>query len=80
MITVILVLLHSRSSDNTNDIIVNDFSSVKKTELNIERKILQLNIFAIEQVTSECTICDLVDITGLVYIAEHEKDGKTMRI
>ena len=80
MITVILVLLHSRSSDNTNDIIVNDFSSVKKTELNIERKILQLNIFAIEQVTSECAICDLVDITGLVYIAEHEKDGKTMRI
>ena len=29
-----------RSRDNKNDIIVNDFTSVKKTEVNFERKIL----------------------------------------
>ena len=73
-----------RSSDNNNDIIVNDFSSVKKSKLNFERKTLQLKIFAIEQVINECAIYDIVDVTGLVYNlqteAEHEKDGKPLRI
>ena len=73
-----------RSSDNNNDIIVNDFSSVKKTELNFGRKTLQSKIFTIEQVINECAIYDIVDVTGLVYNlqteAEHEKDGKPLRI
>ena len=47
---------HFRSSDNNNDIIVNDFSSVKKTEFNFERKTLHSIIFTIEQVIYECAI------------------------
>ena len=50
-----------RSSDNNNDIIINDFSSVKKTEFNFERKTLQLKIFTIEQVINECAIYHIVD-------------------
>ena len=73
-----------RSSDNNSDIIVNEFSSVKKTKLNFERKTLQSEIFTIEQVINECAIYDIVDVTGLVYNlqteAEHEKDGKRLRI
>ena len=34
-----------RSRDNKNDITVNDFTSVKKTEVNFERKALQANNF-----------------------------------
>ena len=72
------------SSDNNNDIIVNHFSSVKKTDLNFERKTLQSKCFTIEQVINECAIYDIVDVTGLVYNlqteAEHEKDGKPLRI
>ena len=44
------------SSDNNNNIIKNDFSSVKKTELNFERKTLQSKIFTLEQVVNECAI------------------------
>ena len=73
-----------RSGDNNNDIIVNDLSSVKKTELNFERKILQSKIFTIEQVINECAIYDIADVTSLVYNlqteVEHEKDGKLLRI
>ena len=73
-----------RSSDNNNDIIVNDFLPVKKTELNFERKTLQSKIFAIEQMINEYAIYDIVDVTGLIYnlqtAAEQEKDGKPLRI
>ena len=73
-----------RCSDNNNDIIVNDFSSIKKSELNSERKTLQSKLFTIEQVINECAIYVIVDVTGLVYNlqtkAEHEKDGKPLRI
>ena len=73
-----------RSGDNDNDIIVNNFSSVRKTELNFERKTLQSKFFTTEQVINECAIYDIVDVTGLVYNlqteAEHEKDGKPLRI
>ena len=73
-----------RSSDNYNDIIVNDLSSVKKTKLNFERKTLQSEIFTIEQVINECAIYDIFDVTGFIYNlqteAEHEKDGKPLRI
>ena len=54
------------SSDYSNDIIVNDFSSVKKTELNLERKTLQSKFCTIEQVINECVTYDIVDVTGLV--------------
>ena len=54
------------SSGDSNDIIVNDFSSVKKTELNFERKTLQSKFFTIEQVINECVTYDIVDVTGLV--------------
>ena len=66
------------------DIIVNDFSSVKKTELNFERKSLQLKIFAVKQVINECAIYDIVDLNGLAYNlqteTEPEKDRKTLGI
>ena len=72
------------SSGNNNDIIVNDFLSVKKTELNFERKTLHSKIFTIEQVLNECAIYDIVDVTALVYNlpteAKQEKDGKPLRI
>ena len=72
------------SSDNNNDIIVNDLSSVKKTELNFERKTLQSKIFTIEQVIDECAIYDIFDVTGVIYNlqteAEYEKDGKPLHI
>ena len=35
----------SRSNDNNNEIIANDFSSVKTTELNFERKTIQSNFW-----------------------------------
>ena len=73
-----------RSSDNTSDIIVNNFSSIKKTEINFERKTSQSKIFTIKQGINECAIYDIVDVTGLLYNlqteAEHEKDGKLLRI
>ena len=73
-----------RYSDNNNEITVNDFSSVKKTELDFERKTLQSKFFTIELVNNECAIYDIADVTGLVYNfqteAEHEKDGKPLRI
>ena len=56
-----------RSGDNNNDIIVNDFLAIKKTELNFERKTLQSKFFTIEHVINECAIYDKVDVTGLVY-------------
>ena len=72
------------SSDNTSDIIVNNFSSIKKTEINFERKTSQSKIFTIKQGINECAIYDIVDVTGLLYNlqteAEHEKDGKLLRI
>ena len=65
------------------DIIVNDFSSVEKSELNFERKSLQLKIFTIKQEINECAIYDIVDVNGLEYNlkteTEHEKDRKTLR-
>ena len=71
------------SSGNNNDIIVNDFLSVKKTELNFERKTLHSKIFTIEQVLNECAIYDIVDVTALVYNLPTEakqEDGKPLRI
>ena len=71
-----------RSSDNSKDIIINEFSSVKKTELNFERKTLQSKMFTIEQAINECAIYGIVDVTGLVYNwqteTEHEKNGKPL--
>ena len=75
---------HCRSSDDSNDVIVNDFSSVTKTELNFERKTLQSKICTTEQVINECALFDIVNVTGLVYNlqtqAKHEKDEKTLCI
>ena len=72
------------SRDNKNDIIVNDFTSVTKTEVNFERKTLQANNFWTNQVINECAIFDIVDLTGFMYnvqsVVTHEKDGKTLRI
>ena len=45
-----------RSRDNKNDITVNDFTSVKKTEVNFERKALQANNFWIDQMINEWAI------------------------
>ena len=64
-----------RSSDNNNDIIVNDLSSFKKTELNFERKTLQSRIFTIEQVINECVMYDIFDVTGLIYNLQTEAEN-----
>ena len=61
-----------RSSENNEDIIVNDFSSVKKKELNFERKDFQRKLFTVQQVINECAIYDIVDISGLVYNLQQE--------
>ena len=64
--------------------IVNDFSSVKKTEVNFERKDFQRKPFTGQQVINECAIYDIVDISGLVYNLQQEttnqKEGAPLRI
>ena len=64
--------------------IVNDFSSVKKTEVNFERKDFQRKPFTVQQLINECAICDIVDISGLVYNLQQEttnqKEGAPLRI
>ena len=71
------------SSESNEDIIVNDFSSVKK-QLNFERKNFQRKPFSVQQVINECAIYDIVDISGLVYNLQQEttnqKEGAPLRI
>ena len=55
-----------RSSDINDDIIVNDFTSVKRTEVNFEKK-TYLKPSSIQQMNNECAIYDIVDATGLTY-------------
>ena len=73
-----------RSSENNENIIVNDFSSDKKTEPNFERKDFQRKPFIVQQVINECAIYDIVDISGLVYNLQQEtasqKEGEPLRI
>ena len=73
-----------RSSDINEDIIVNDFTSVKRTEVNFERKTFHVKPFSIYQINNKCTIYDIVDVTGPIYNLQQEttteKDGKTLRI
>ena len=72
-----------RSSKNNEDIIVNNFSSVKKTEVNFERKDFQRKPFTGQQVINECAIYDIVDISGLVYNLQQEttnqKEGASIK-
>ena len=72
------------SENNEEDIIINDFSSVKKTELNFERKDFQRKLFTVEQVINKCAIYDIVDISGLVHNLQQEtasqKEGAPLRI
>ena len=73
-----------RSSENNEDITNNDFSSVKKTEVNFERKDFQGKQFTVQQVINKCAIYDIVDISGLVYNLQQEttnqKEGAPLRI
>ena len=73
-----------RRSDINEDIIVNDFTSVKRTEVNFERKTFHVKPSSIYQINNECAIYDIVDVTGLIYNQQQEttteKDGKTLRI
>ena len=55
-----------RSSDINDDIIVNDFTSVKRTEVNFEKK-TYLKPSSIQQMNNEYAIYDIVDATGLTY-------------
>ena len=55
-----------RSSDINDDIMVNDFTSVKRTEVNFEKK-TYLKPSSIQQMNNECAIYDIVDVTGLTY-------------
>ena len=61
-----------------------DFSSVKKAEVNFERKDFQRNPFTVQQVINESAIYDIVGISGLVYNLQQErtnqKDGAPLRI
>ena len=47
---------HFRKSDNHGDIIVNDFTSIKRTEVNFERKTFHAKTSSIQQINNECTI------------------------
>ena len=85
MISLSLILksnVWNQAYENKNDIIVNEFLSIKETELNSSKKTLQSKMFTIEQVINECATYDIIDVTGLVYNlkieAEHEKDGKPL--
>ena len=73
-----------RSSENNEDIIVNDFSSVRNTELNLERIDFQRQSSTVQQVINKCAIYDIVDISGLVYSLQQEttnqKQGAPFRI
>ena len=73
-----------QSSENNKIIIVNDFSSDKKTEPNFERKGFQRKPVTVQQVINECAIYDIVDISGLVYNLQQEtasqKEGEPLRI
>ena len=73
-----------RSITNNEDIIINNFSSVKKTELIFERKDFQRKPFTVQQVINECPIYDIVDISGLMYNLQQEttsqKEGAPLRI
>ena len=55
-----------RSSDINDDIIVNDFTSVKRTEVNFEKK-TYVKPSSIQQMNNEYAIYDIVDVTGLTY-------------
>ena len=75
-----------RSSETNEYVIINDFSSVKKTELDFESKILRekknrarfrkedfkRKPFTGQQVINECAIYDIVDKSGLVYNLQQE--------
>ena len=70
--------------DNDSDIIINDFTSVKSTDVNFTNKSLQLRSCTIEQVINECPIFDIVSVKGLVYNLQDEttvkKDDKPLRM
>ena len=52
-----------RSTENNENLIVNDFSSDKKTEPDFERKGFQRKPFIVQQVINERAIYDIVDIS-----------------
>ena len=43
-----------RNSDNHEDIIVNDFTSIKRTEVNFERKTFHVKPSSVQQINNEC--------------------------
>ena len=73
-----------KSSNINDDIIVNDFNFVKRTEVNFERKTFHVKRHSIQQINNECAIYDILDVTGLMYNLQQEttaeKDGKPLRI
>ena len=73
-----------QSSENSEDIIVNDFSTVLKSEVDFERKDFQRKPFTFQQVINECAIYDIVDVSGLVYNLQQEttnqKEGAPLPI
>ena len=72
-----------RSSDSNDDIIANDFTSVKRIEVNFKRKTFHVTPYTIQQI-NECAIYNIVDVTGLIYKLQQEaateKDGKPLRV
>ena len=68
-----------RSSENNEDIFINDFSSVKKIEANFERKDFQRKPFTVQQVINECAIYDIVDISKQIEKKVHHYElGKVL--
>ena len=63
---------------------MNDFTSVKRTEVNFERKTFLVKPYTIQRINNECGIYDIVDITGLLHNLKQEtateKDEKQLRI
>ena len=73
-----------QSSKNSEDIIVNDFSTVLKSEVDFERKDFQRKPFTFQQIINECAIYDIVEVSGLVYNLQQEttnqKEGAPLPI
>ena len=72
-----------KRGDN-NDIFITDFTSVKRTELNFQKKMFQPTFKTITEIMNECAIYEIVNVRGLVYNLQDEehvdKDGKPLRM
>ncbi|XP_057316783.1 uncharacterized protein LOC130657803 [Hydractinia symbiolongicarpus] len=69
---------------NGDDIIINDWSSVKKAKLSFTAPIIAKKYLTIAQINNECSLYDLVNTEACLYNLSNEKlvekDGITIRL